>query len=79
MYCCLITDVGKLTVNRAGKVIGKSSLLRGVPLPCEGETWTWRLAPRPEADSDYSHYREVVGVPSLKTTQISERPVLTGR
>src|SRR5262249_42904340 len=45
----LITDVEKLTLNRAGKVIGRSSLLRGVELPGEGETWIWQLAPRPEA------------------------------
>jgi len=57
----LITDVEKLTLNRAGTLVGKSSLLRGVPLPCEGETWEWRLAPRPEADPDYSYYRRVVG------------------
>jgi hypothetical protein len=62
----LITDVEKLTLNRAAKVIGTSSLLHGVPLPCDGETWTWRLAPRPEADPHYSYYRRVVGIANLR-------------
>jgi hypothetical protein len=62
----LITDVEKLTLNRAGNLLGKSNLLRGVELPCDGETWTWHLAPRPEADPDYSYYRRVVGIPNLK-------------
>ena len=61
----LITDVEKLTLDRAGKLVGKSSLLHGVPLPCHGETWEWRLAPRPEADPDYSYYRRVVGITSI--------------
>jgi hypothetical protein len=78
----LITDVEKLTLNRAGKLVGKSSLLRGVELPCEGETWTWHLAPRPEADPDYSYYRRVVGILSLKggseSVMLSNKPLLRG-
>jgi hypothetical protein len=66
----LITDVEKLTLDRAGKLADKSSLLHGVPLPCERETWEWRLAPRPEADPDYSYYRRVIGSPSLKKAWI---------
>jgi hypothetical protein len=62
----LITDVEKLTLDRAGKLTGKSSLLRGVALPCEGESWTWHLAPRPEADPDYSYHRRVVGIANLR-------------
>jgi hypothetical protein len=64
----LITDVEKLTLDRAGKLVDKSSLLRGVPLPAEGETWTWHLAPRPEADDDYSYYRRVVGIEAIRPT-----------
>jgi hypothetical protein len=62
----LITDVEKLTLNRAGTVVGKSSVLRGVELPCEGEPWIWKLAPKPEVDADYSYYRRVVGIANLK-------------
>src|SRR5262245_21219466 len=62
----LISDVEKLTLERAGKLVGKSSLLRGVRLPCEGEAWIWNLAPRPEAHADYSYYRRVVGVSNLR-------------
>ncbi len=61
----LITDVEKITLNRAGTVVGKSSLLRGVSLPFEGETWIWRLAPRPEGHPDYSYERRVVGIANL--------------
>ena len=61
----LITDVEKLTLNRAGELLGKSSVLRGVELPCEAKTWIWRLAPRPEVDADYSYYRRVLGVANL--------------
>jgi len=64
----LITDVEKLTLNRAGKLVGRSCLLHGVPLPWEGETWTWHLAPRPEADPDYSYYRRVVGIVNVNRT-----------
>jgi hypothetical protein len=63
----LITDMEKLTVDRAGAVVERSSALRGVPLPWWGEEWIWRLAPRPEADEDYSYYRRVVGIPNIKT------------
>jgi hypothetical protein len=69
----LITDVEKLTLNHAGTMIGKTSLLRGVELPGIGETWIWQLAPRPEADADYSYYRRVVGIQSIK--QIANSPV----
>jgi hypothetical protein len=61
----LITDVDKLTLNRAGKVVGRSSLLRGVGLPNEGKTWIWHLAPRPEVDPEFSYYRRVVGIEDL--------------
>jgi hypothetical protein len=61
----LITDVERLTLNRAGTVVGKSSLLRGVEPPGEGETWIWHLAPRPEADADYSYHRRLVGIEML--------------
>jgi hypothetical protein len=66
----LITDVEKLTLNRAGKLVGKSSLLRGVPLPCEGESWIWHLAPRPEVDPDYSYHRRVVGIADLRSDSL---------
>jgi hypothetical protein len=67
----LITDVEKLTLNRAGTVVGKSSLLRGVELPGDGESWIWQLAPFPEADPDYSYHRRVVGIANIKA--ISKR------
>jgi hypothetical protein len=61
----LITDVEKLTLDRAGILVGTSSLLRGVQLPSAGETWMWHLAPRPEADPEYSYHRQVVGISNL--------------
>jgi hypothetical protein len=70
----LITDVEKITLNRAGTVVGKSSLLRGAPFAFEGETWTWRLAPRPEAHPDYSYERRVVGIVNLHAAV--KRPAL---
>ena len=75
----LITDVEKLTLDRAGKLVGKSSLLHGVPLPCEGETWTWHLAPRPEADPDYSYYRRVVETANPKRLGSGSGILLDGR
>jgi hypothetical protein len=61
----LITDVEKLTLNRSGKLVETSSLLREVPLPFEGESWTWHLAPRPEADPEDSYSRRVIGIADL--------------
>jgi hypothetical protein len=66
----LMTDVEKLTLNSAGTVICRSSLLRGVELPGEGDTWIWQLAPRPEADEDYSYYRRVVGIVKVENKAI---------
>jgi hypothetical protein len=73
----LMTDVEKLTLNRAGMVVSKSSMLRGVEFPVDGETWIWKLAPRPEADLDYSYYRRVVGFQNLK--QKANTPRLNAR
>src|SRR5262249_48938571 len=53
----LIADLEKLTLNGAGRLVQRVSALRGVRLPWAGEEWTWRLAPRPEADPDCGHYR----------------------
>lgn len=65
----LITDVEKLTLNRAGNLVDSSSLMRGVALPGAGETWTWHLAPRPESAPDFSYYRRVVGISDLTSVQ----------
>jgi hypothetical protein len=73
----LITDVEKQTLNRAGKLVCKSSLLRGLTLPCEGESWTWHLAPRPEADRDYSYHRRVVGIADLQIASLLARAART--
>jgi hypothetical protein len=72
----LITDVEKITVNRSGTIVGKSSLLRGVPLPFDGESWTWRLAPRPEAHPDYSYERRVVGIANLNDVRKATQPII---
>jgi hypothetical protein len=61
----LISDVEKLTVDRAGTVVERKSALRDVPLPWRGEEWTWHLAPRPEADQNYSYIRRVVGIQNI--------------
>jgi hypothetical protein len=58
----LISDVEKLTIDRAGNVVERHSALRGVPLPWQGEEWTWHLAPRPEVDREFSYFRHVVGI-----------------
>jgi hypothetical protein len=72
----LITDVEKLTLNRAGTIIGKSSLLRGLELPCDGESWIWQLAPCPEAARDYSYHRRVVGISGLRKAADSTCSIL---
>jgi hypothetical protein len=62
----LICDRERLTLDRGGKLVERSSALRGVELPWAGEEWTWDLAPRPEASPVHSYQRRVVGIPNVK-------------
>jgi hypothetical protein len=62
----LVCDLERLTRDRAGRLVERRSTLRDVPLPWAGEEWVWDLAPRPEADREYSYQRRVVGVVNVK-------------
>jgi hypothetical protein len=58
----LICDLERLSLDASGKVVERLTALRGVQLPWSGEEWIWDLAPRPEANPDFSYQRKVVGI-----------------
>jgi hypothetical protein len=62
----LVCDLERLTLDRQGRPVERASALRGVTLPWRGEEWVWDLAPRPEADPDFSYRRRVVGIVNVK-------------
>jgi hypothetical protein len=62
----LVTDIERLKITPAGKVVERRDLFFGVPAPDRGEEWEWQLAPCPEADRTHHYYRRVIGIPDWK-------------
>jgi hypothetical protein len=58
---CLITEAEHLLIDREGKVAERDLPLDGFPLTLVGRSWTWDIAPRPEAHPDYDLRYRVVG------------------
>jgi hypothetical protein len=56
---CLITDTVSRDVD-GETVLDETDLLYGATLPPGGESWTWNLAPRPEAGKRFDRRRTVV-------------------
>lgn len=56
----LIADFAEVRFDRAGRVVDEGTTVCGVPLPWQGETWTWRLQPRRQE-------RRVVGIADIKS------------
>jgi hypothetical protein len=65
----LIADVDQFKVTAGGTVVDRVDTLWGVPLPWAGEEWTWEIAPRPEADWNFSQQVRIVGIPDVKTAR----------
>src|SRR5262245_4446981 len=62
----LVTDIERLKITPAGKIVERRDLFFGVPWPDSGEEWEWRLAPCPEADRTHHYYRRVLGIADWK-------------
>ena len=57
----LITDIERLQMDAANRVIERRDITFGVALPVPEAEWTWKLAPIPEISRDYHYFRRVVG------------------
>jgi hypothetical protein len=64
----LVADVECLLVNRAGEVVESSSTVQGVPLPCPGREWIWKLAPVLYLSPHQGQHRRVVGIVDVKNS-----------
>lgn len=62
----LVADTCERTLADDGTLHGEIDLLYGVPLPLQGETWTWRLAPRGEISPSLHIERLVLGAPNMR-------------
>jgi hypothetical protein len=62
---CLVTDTRERGL-RGGEPKYEGDLLHGQGQLLRGETWTWRLAPRGEADPALDIERSVLGVADLR-------------
>lgn len=51
--------------NRKNVIEWEESCLEELPLPYPGTDWRWDIAPRPEAERDYSIVHLVRGIPDL--------------
>ena len=63
----LVTDYEKLVRDKAGEVIERIDILHGVPLPWQGEEWTWRHVPLNLISSEFSYDRVVRAISNVKT------------
>ena len=62
----LVADTCERTLADDGTLHSEIDLLYGVPLPLQGETWTWRLAPRGEISPSLHIERLVFGAPNIR-------------
>lgn len=62
----LVADTCERTLADDGTPHSESDLLYGVPLPFQGQTWTWRLAPRGELNPSLHIERLVLGAPNIR-------------
>lgn len=62
----LVADTCERTLADDGTLHGEIDLLYGVPLPLQGETWTWRLAPRGEVSPSLHIERLVFGAANIQ-------------
>lgn len=70
---CLVTDVREHGREEAGPDY-EADLLFGVAPPADGETWTWRLAPRGELRQGLEARRTVLGVENAQRTATQGGP-----
>ncbi|OIN98319.1 MAG: hypothetical protein AUJ49_13500 [Desulfovibrionaceae bacterium CG1_02_65_16] len=71
---CLVTDVREHGLDERGAAHYEEDLLYGVNPGLRGETWTWRLAPRGEADRRLDIERVVLGVADARPGQHEQTP-----
>ena len=62
---CLVTDIERQVKGSDGKQIAKFSALHDVPIPWNGNTWLWEIAPLGEEDAEYSVTNKVLGISNI--------------
>ena len=62
----LITDFEKVVLDRQGKMVEEIDILHGVPVPWQGEEWTWHHVPLNLVSKDYSYDRRVRAIANIK-------------
>ncbi|MHC1752840.1 hypothetical protein [Humidesulfovibrio sp.] len=62
----LVADTCERTLADDETLHSEIDLLYGVPLPFQGKTWTWRLAPRGEISPSLHTQRLVLGAPNIR-------------
>lgn len=62
----LVADTCERTLADDGTLHSEIDLLYGVPLALQGQTWTWRLAPRGEISPSLHIERQVLGAPDIR-------------
>lgn len=62
----LVTDVEKLQVDRAGRVLDCLDLLYGARVPWPGTEWTWEHVPLRHLSNDFAYHRRVMAVANVK-------------
>jgi hypothetical protein len=59
----LLTDRSYEVVDKAGSVLERDDLMKGVALPPAGAEWSWTVAPYGELSPDYQAVHRVVSIP----------------
>ncbi len=67
----LITDIEKLKIDPAGRVIEVIDILYGVRLPTASTEWRWEHVPLKHLSKEFAFHRRVVTVSNLKAGQSS--------
>lgn len=62
----LVADICERALADDGTLHSEFDLLYGAPLPLQGDTWTWRLAPRGEISPSLHMERLVLGAPDIR-------------
>jgi hypothetical protein len=59
----LLTDQSYEVIDKAGKVLERDDLMKGVALPPASAEWSWTVAPYGELSPDYQAVHQVVSIP----------------
>lgn len=70
----LITDVEKLKIDSAGRIVERFDILYGARLPWQTVEWTWEHVPLKHVSTEFAYHRRVCAVKNVKSAPFEIQP-----